>query len=126
MIVYFLFVRVFLIKRDENNNTIYINVWPVWLSLDNLIYRPLVLKILPFVGAFVARVAASIVDWIVLFVRTILMKNAPTVVVPPEDKTFGVYECHPKNKKSISSSLAYSLLLFGTGVTVTLVYLLVF
>lgn len=40
--VYFLFVRKVLMKNGE-----YRNLWPDWLDLEDLVYRPLLLKVLP-------------------------------------------------------------------------------
>ncbi len=42
VVVYFLVIRLLLMK-----NKAYINAWPAWLDLENLIYRPLLLNILP-------------------------------------------------------------------------------
>ncbi len=47
--VYFIVVRELLLKRREDR-WVYVNPWPEWLDLENLIYRPLILKWLP--GAF--------------------------------------------------------------------------
>lgn len=46
MIVYFGFVRTVLIAK-RNGKTEYVDLWPKWLDLEELLYRPLLLKWLP-------------------------------------------------------------------------------
>lgn len=46
MMVYFGFVRTVLIAK-RNGRTEYIDLWPKWLDLEELLYRPLLLKWLP-------------------------------------------------------------------------------
>ncbi len=52
--LYFGFVRTVLMKR-EGGVRVYVNRWPEWLDLEELLYRPLLLKWLP--GAFGAIAA---------------------------------------------------------------------
>ncbi|MBR6395468.1 MAG: hypothetical protein IKS09_00705, partial [Lachnospiraceae bacterium] len=49
------------------------NVWPSWLDLENLIYRPLILHVLPFVGALFARIADGIVEGLVYIFRRYIL-----------------------------------------------------
>ncbi len=77
----------------------YINAWPSWLDLENLIYRPLLLKLLPFVlgeacsvldkltdtlvrilipvGHVLARIFDSLVDFFVVGLRKSVYKDSP-------------------------------------------------
>ena len=58
VIVYFLIVRMCLMKRDATiGKRVYIDVWPRWMDIERWIYRPVLLRFLPFVGAFAARTA---------------------------------------------------------------------
>ncbi|MBR5970005.1 MAG: NADH dehydrogenase [Lachnospiraceae bacterium] len=61
-ILYILVVRGCLMKRDENGNKIYINAWPKFIDIEDYAYRPLMLKVLPFIGAFVTRTIGSVVE----------------------------------------------------------------
>lgn len=45
--VYLLFVRRFLMGKKESGRSEYINRWPAWLDLEELLYRPLLLTVLP-------------------------------------------------------------------------------
>ncbi len=93
-LVYFLVIRLLLMKNHR-----YINAWPAWLDLENLIYRPLVMKLLPGffgtickgfdlfldtlvkiaipVGAFFARIADSLLDLSVVGLRKSVYKDSP-------------------------------------------------
>ncbi|MDR2182802.1 MAG: sodium:proton antiporter [Clostridiales bacterium] len=58
-IIYILIVRICLMSRDKNGATIYIDVWPKGLDIEMKVYRPLLLQILPFLGALFARIVSS-------------------------------------------------------------------
>lgn len=45
--LYLLFIRRFLIERKEDGKSVYIDRWPKWLDLEEILYRPLLLTILP-------------------------------------------------------------------------------
>ncbi|MCL2853391.1 MAG: complex I subunit 5 family protein [Defluviitaleaceae bacterium] len=60
IIIYALVVRVCLMSKDEYGHSVYINAWPSSLDIEKRIYRPLIIGILPFVGALFARTIGSI------------------------------------------------------------------
>lgn len=124
VIVYFLFVRGCLMKKDEQGRRVYIQVWPKWLSIEDTIYRPGLLVVLPFCGGLIARIASSMVDWIILFFRKILFYKRPDRFIAPLDNNFGTYNGKTK-EKAIKKGLAFSLLLFGVGVIFGLAYLII-
>ena len=66
--IYFFVVRGLLMRRGEGDARIYAALWPEWLDLENLIYRPL-LRFLVRVAAFLARVAASLPDTLSFLIR---------------------------------------------------------
>ena len=61
-IIYLLIVRGCLMSRDENGNKVYINAWPKLIDIEDRIYRPLIVTILPFIGACVTRAIGSVVE----------------------------------------------------------------
>ena len=61
-VVYFVFIKKFLMSK-EAGNTVYKDVWPVWLNIENSIYRPVVLKILPTIGYAVAGTLSKALDF---------------------------------------------------------------
>lgn len=52
LFVYFAFIRTVLMKKDADGQKIYVNRWPEWLDLENRIYRPVLLKLLPGICGF--------------------------------------------------------------------------
>jgi len=108
LVLYFGFIRTVLIKKsyvnpdegvtrsyvnsDADSNSIlneqrsgagekslsYVNLWPEWLDLENLIYRPLIQHIIPFIGAFVLRCFDKVTDGVIaLTQKTILSEAKP-------------------------------------------------
>ena len=78
VLVYCLFIRKVLMKKTEDGRRIYINAWPEWLDIENLIYRPLIQHIIPFVLAFVLRIFDRMTDHIVsIMSRTVLSEVKP-------------------------------------------------
>jgi len=61
-ILYIFIVRGCLMKKDEEGRSVYVNLWPQWIDLEKSVYRPLLLTVLPAIGALVARLAGGIVS----------------------------------------------------------------
>ncbi len=126
--VYFLFIRTVLMRKDESGKKVYVNLWPSRLDLETLLYRPVLEKALPFIGALICRVLDNLTDWIMAVLnRTILRRKA----IPPrndDDYAPGDYTPHVHRSytlQRISGSVSFSLLLFGLGFCVAMVYLLI-
>jgi len=64
VIIYTFIVRVCLMAKDEKGRSIYVNLWPDFVDIEKRIYRPVLLRALPFVGALFARTIASIVPFV--------------------------------------------------------------
>jgi len=60
LILYAGVVRTCLMSKDWEGRSIYVNLWPASLDIEKRIYRPLLLTILPFIGAFFARTLGSL------------------------------------------------------------------
>lgn len=71
VLVYLLFIRRLLMKKGQNGLRVYINAWPQWLDLENLIYRPILLRFLPFVCELPFKLCAQL--------RPIWFKLVPTI-----------------------------------------------
>ena len=65
----------------------YVDRWPAWLDLENIVYRPVVLYALPFVFGVICRVLDSLVDWIVVLLRKTIYKDSPIIVELTEGNT---------------------------------------
>ena len=62
--------------KKEGEKTVYVNRWNKYLDLEELIYRPILLKAFPFVFGVVCRVADSLVDGIVVLLRKTIYKDS--------------------------------------------------
>ncbi len=102
-------VYVFVIRKLLMRSKIYINAWPSWLDLEERIYRPLLMKLLPFVfgagcrvldiltdtlvrilipvGHVIARLCDSLADFSVVGLRKTIYKDSPV----PQDRTRGTW-----------------------------------
>ncbi len=75
IVIYFLVVRLWLMKKKEGK-TVYVNRWYPYLDLENLIYRPLLLRALPFVFGVACRVLDSLVDSLVVLLRKTIYRDS--------------------------------------------------
>lgn len=76
-LIYLLIVRLWLMKaEDEGKAKVYVNRWYRYLDLENLIYRPVLLKAFPFVFGVICRALDSLVDGIVVLLRKTVYKDS--------------------------------------------------
>ncbi|GFH95455.1 Na(+)/H(+) antiporter subunit D [Lachnospiraceae bacterium] len=55
----------------------YVNPWPAWLDLEELLYRPLLLSFLPLVWGILCRLLDSALDLTVILLRRTLYRDSP-------------------------------------------------
>lgn len=100
VLVYLLFIRKCLMKpagdrklsgeADENTKhngeavDQYVDLWLQWLDLENMIYRPVLLRFLPFLCAVICRVFDSAPDAIVVALRKSIYKDSKIPYERPE------------------------------------------
>lgn len=70
--VYLLFIRRVLMKDGS-----YVNIWPKWLDLEELLYRPLLLTVLPVISGVLCRVPDSLLDGLVVLLRRTVYRDSP-------------------------------------------------
>lgn len=88
-LIYCLIVRFLLMKKEfGGGEKYYINRMPVWLDLENLIYRPVLLKILPFALGVLCRFLDSLVDTIVVVLRKTVYRDEKLPHERPEGNVF--------------------------------------
>ena len=63
--LYFLVVRLWMMKTGPDGKKYYCNRWPEWLDLEDRIYRPLLLQVLPGILGFTCKVLSGAFDSIV-------------------------------------------------------------
>ncbi len=73
--VYFGFIRTCLMRK-ENGKKYYVNRLPKWFDLENLLYRPLLMRVLPFALAFVCRIFDKITDGIIWLIQKTVLREA--------------------------------------------------
>ncbi len=157
ILIYVIPIRKWMMKK-EGSSTVYVDRWNPYWDLENAVYRPLLLKILPMIFGVVCRILDSFTDSVIVLLRKTLYKDSK---IPHERKegTFlthligmgmdwavcllnrtawkksphkGEYEHRLAMKHEelsedgtiIGRSLSFGLLLFCTGLILTLVYLL--
>ncbi|HCM93030.1 MAG TPA: hypothetical protein DIS78_10750, partial [Lachnospiraceae bacterium] len=77
ILIYLVIIRKLLMKTEEGER-VYIDAWPKWLDMENIIYRPLLQHIIPFVLAFVLRICDRMADHVISLVhRTLLREVEP-------------------------------------------------
>ena len=67
--LYFLVVRGWMMEKQASGQKIYVNRWPAWIDLEDQLYRPLLMKVLPGVLGFVCQILSGAFDRIVTLLR---------------------------------------------------------
>ena len=121
-VLYIGLVRNLLIRKDKG----YINPYNKKYSIENLVFRPVLFSVLPFIGGFFSRILDVSMDAAVFVINRLFCKS----VEVPDTFLYGRPETEAdiarrNSQVHITRSLAYSLMLFGIGLVVTLIYLLV-
>ena len=151
ILVYLLVIRKLFIRKKEGKQ-VYADLWPAWLDLENLVYRPLLTRVLPFVGVLLSRICDSAVDGIIVLLRKTLYKDAKipyrTGSLPKLETVLGAFLdkgaaylkrqeenmsyrwnirqkrlAHQESRDMIRFSLSYGLGLSGIGLIFVLIYL---
>ncbi len=157
LIIYLVLIRKGMMKK-EGNETVYADRWNKYWDLEEAVYRPLLLKVLPMIFGVVCRILDSLPDGIVVLLRKTIYKDSK---IPHELKEGNflthaigmemdhvvhllnrtVWKKAPRKEEYehklalkheelaedstiIGRSLSFGLLLFCTGLILTLVYLL--
>ncbi len=102
----------------------YIDRLPGWLSLENSVYRPLVIKILPAIGAAVAFVPDRLADTVVKIFKKGFFNRDGARIQPGEDRYFGRYADEPFLRRGFSDTLAFGFMMLGLCVTISLIYVI--
>lgn len=64
-----------LMMKERDGVREYKDCWPKWLDLEELLYRPLLLTILPFLARFFCRILDSLADGVILLLRKTLYRD---------------------------------------------------
>lgn len=142
----FLFSRRCLM-RGKKGERVYVNVWPDKLDLEELLYRPLLLKWLPvlfgtifktmislakliwkgllFAGMWTGIFLSSVFEWTLYGIRRLFFKelqeNKPT---PIKDRMFAAVVENDDTLRIVSGSISYGMICILVGLIITIFYLL--
>lgn len=75
VVLYLTVVRLWLMKKEDGRR-IYVNRWYKYLDLEDIIYRPILLKALPFVFGVLCRILDSLVDSLVVLLRKTIYRDS--------------------------------------------------
>ncbi len=106
VVIYFFIVRTWMMKKNEEGVTRYVNRWSKYMDLEDYIYRPILLgllpkvcglfcsildhfvdifvKILPMAGNVQAGFFDTITDGLIVFLRKTIYRDSPKEVEPDE------------------------------------------
>ena len=91
VLVYALVIRKLLMKREDGAQVkVYVNAWPKWLDLENLVYRPLLLTVFPAILGVLCRILDSFVDTLVVLLRKSVYRDSPLPYHRREGNVFTV------------------------------------
>lgn len=82
--VYFFIIQRYLMVKNRNQETIYLDLWPKWMNLEKVIYRPIFLSFLPFLFAIVSRAMDQLVDGSLVLARKTIYANVKLKEALPE------------------------------------------
>lgn len=74
----------FVVRKWMIKDGVYLNRWNPLFDLENLVYRPVLLNVLPFCFGVVCRVLDSLVDSLVVFLRKTIFKDSKLPQELPE------------------------------------------
>ncbi len=122
ILVYVLLIRRYLMETGEGGTRIYVDRWPAWLNLEDRVYRPLVLTVLPFLGAMLARCVNGVCEVPLSLFMKKPEKNQ--VVVPGESSRFFRQAQDVRLLHMIYSSMGYGFMMLGAGLILMTAYVL--
>lgn len=62
VMVYLVVVRLWMMKKQENGVKVYVNKWPSYFDLEDYIYRPVLLRVIPGICGFFCMILDHITD----------------------------------------------------------------
>ncbi|MEG1801267.1 MAG: hypothetical protein RR273_04750, partial [Oscillospiraceae bacterium] len=120
VLLYFVVARLTVVTKENG----YVNPWNKKYSVENLVWKPLLFEFFPFVFGFIGRVIDKSTELVLYVIRRFLMSTAKIPATFFSGKKQAEDENISPPAVSITRSLSYSLLLFGVGFVITMLYLL--
>lgn len=120
-VLYLVLVKKVLFRKES-----YVDLWPAWLDLEDMLYRPLLLKVLAPACGFIARCLADFMDALVMLLRNTVAREKP--VIRSRKKSTGylaaIREENLLAGEQIFTGFTYALLMTCIGILLILGYLI--
>lgn len=75
-IVFGVLVYLFVVRKLLMRSGAYVDRWPKWLDVENLLYRPVLLGFLPFVGSVASRICDTLTDMLAVILRKTFYRDS--------------------------------------------------
>ncbi len=118
-VLYFVIAKFTVVTKEKG----YVNPWNQNISVENLIWRPLVFTVLPFIFGFIGRCIDKSTDVFLLVFRKLFMRTAEIPSTFFEGKRTAEDRGIESPAFHLTVSFTYSLMLFAFGLVITLFYL---
>lgn len=79
MVFYLMVVRLWMVRKQEDGSSVYLNRWPHLLNLEEYFYRPVLLVILPAVCGSICGILDTAVDIFVVFLRKTIYRDCTKI-----------------------------------------------
>ncbi len=76
VIFYFVLIRQWMMKKEGDGRTVYVDRWNRYWDLENSVYRPLFLTILPMIFGVFCRILDSLTDGLVVLLRKTVYRDS--------------------------------------------------
>ena len=143
----YLFIRKCLMK-EVNGRKVYVDRWPKALDLEELIYRPVLLKLLPglFAGIFKGLIKLTEIIWsglmylgkgigfiasafgeaIIYSVKKIFFKELENKPSPIMEKLYARFDAGDRELRIIEATISYSIIWLMLGLIGTILFLILY
>lgn len=98
------------------------NVIPSWFSLEKILYKPILLTILPAIGTFFMRICDWCIEGPVYFIRKTILKD--NSIEPKPHKEHIKFQEFMATGNLLAKSVSFGLIMFAAAFLVTMIYLL--
>lgn len=124
ILLYCIVVRKVLMKKQENGQFCYMNRIPIWFDLEQIVYRPLLIVVLPSIFGGISMVIDKMTDQFILIMKKRIFRPLHKETKEPLLHLFSrKIEKYKNTNKLIESSMAFGLMMIFIGLCFTLLYL---
>lgn len=60
--IYMLIVRTWMVRKQKDGSTVYVNRWSKYIDLEDYIYRPVLLRVIPGISGFFCMILDNVTD----------------------------------------------------------------